>query len=170
MGELLMDKSWAEFYLSNLNHYRRLEEWGAGLFTTAIALTTHALAFEADPSKPRFGNLDENAMYAPAAMSVFAFGFLLTVNWRGRLSRVRYGWARMTKEGQEGQIAPDDLPIRHRRLLGWLIASLPVLLGFASSWALGGSMFVLGVLLIFTIALGFAALFWDRKKANSADA
>jgi hypothetical protein len=119
-------KLYGEILRGELEAYRKLETWGASLFLGAIGLVAKQLA-EWDQIKDTAKQvvLHPWAFTIPAFVGLVALVFLRVVNFRGRAVSERLFALAKPGEGRAG---------RSFGWLGWLLAAMPLTLGFAVSW------------------------------------
>lgn len=112
----------------DLKTYRSLENWGATLFLTAIALLAKQI-FDWDelPIAPIFKHqIGAPITAAPAMVGLVAYIFLRIVNYRSS--------ATMRELYEIASSPAKEVKLKNFGWLGWLIAGMPLGFGLAASW------------------------------------
>lgn len=114
----------ASLLSEDLKTYRSLENWGATLFLTAIALIAKQI-FEWDqlPSAPLKQVVPASITSIPAMVGLVAYAFLRIINFRTSRTWKRLYEAALPRD--KGTSAG---------WLGWLIAAMPLALGLFVTW------------------------------------
>jgi hypothetical protein len=123
-----ISKLQGDFLREELKSLDTLETWGASLFLGAIALVSKQIIDWGQATDAKMPVLLHTPIYLlPAVVGLFAFLFLRIVNFRIRLVRDRlYALTDLANKVQR--------PRYSFGCVGWLMALMPLLLGYAASW------------------------------------
>jgi hypothetical protein len=131
IGELTdTDKLYVDILKKDVEAYRKLETWGSSLFIAAIGVLAKQLVEWALPAGTATPVTVHPIAYAlPAVVGLVAFTFLRIVNYRlyharGCLLLLAGQWSRAA--AQPGSFD----------FLGWVLALMPLGLGYMASWYL----------------------------------
>lgn len=116
----------AEILRDELKFLNTAETWGATLFLGAIALVSKQVMDWGEPTAGKITvSLQAPIFMLPALIGLVAFTFLRVVN--SRIYRTRnwlYGLTKLSLQPPEWSFG----------IVGWLMAIMPLLLGYGATW------------------------------------
>lgn len=122
------DNLLADILKADLDAYRKLETWGSSLFLGAIGLVgKQFIEWEKFPAEGKELLLSEITFLFPALIGLAAFIFLRIVNFRSHKTSMDLR--------KVAGVKLEDIP-KSKGLLGFALATMPLLLGYAISWYL----------------------------------
>ena len=121
------EKLHVEVLKADLDAYRKLETWGSSLFLGALGLIGQQLIeWDKAAEVSKRIALDPAISIFPAAVGLAAFAFLRVVNFRSYKTGVRLRRIAGVQEGVRASLGS----------LGLILATMPLILGYAISWFL----------------------------------